>query len=115
MGEIIQYMSGPSLDWALINTRPVAEEIQEVYRGEAAHPVEGDLEEVQRHVLGVFAACLANNQVPLKHEPERIAEAVLSITSIGRVQRTLTDGNGLHASPALPGLPAALGHQPREE
>ena len=95
VGEIIKYMDGPHLDWGLINTRPVLEAVQEAYRGEAAYPVEADLEDVQRQVAGVFATGLANNQLPLKHEPERIAEAVLSMAGLGRVREVPAGGNGL--------------------
>ena len=57
---------------------------------EGAYPVEADLEKVQSQAAGVFATCLANNQAPLKHEPERIAEAVLSMVEIGRYQPVVT-------------------------
>ena len=102
VGEIIKYMNGSNLDWALINTRPVPEAIQEAYCGEAAYPVEADLEKVQGQAAGVFATCLANNQVPLKHEPERIAEAVLSMTGLGRVRTVPAVSNGNRARTSVP-------------
>ena len=46
---------------------------------------------------GVFATCFANNQVPLKHEPERIAEAVLSMAGLGRVREVPAGSNGHRA------------------
>ncbi len=94
VGEIIKYMEGPHLDWALMNTRSVPEAVQQAYRVEAAYPAEVDLEKVQRQAAGVFATCLANNQLPLKHEPGHIAEAVLSIAGLGRVREVPAGGNG---------------------
>ena len=44
-----------------------------------------DLKAVQKHVPGVFATFLSNNEIPLKHDPERIAEAAMAIASLGRV------------------------------
>lgn len=111
--EIVHYMSGLSLDWALINTRPVPKEVQWAYRGEVANPVEVDLEEVRRHVPGTFATSLANGQVPLQHDPERIAEAILSIVGMGRVPRVFTEGNGLLSEIAVPGLPASKSQPPK--
>ena len=105
--EVIRYMNGPRLDWVLINTRPVLEAVREAYRGEEAHPVEADLEAVRRHVPGVFATCLGNDQIPFKHEPDRIAEAVLSIAGIGRVPPINVEGNG-HRTPSA--APAATIH-----
>jgi len=96
--NIVRYMGGPHLDWALINSRPIPEAIQEAYRNEAAHPVTADLEVVRDYVPGVFATCLGNNQVPLQHEQDRIAEAVLSISLIGRVHEGPTAENGHGAS-----------------
>lgn len=82
--EINQYLDGPYLDWALINIRPVPEAVEEAYRGEEAFQVEADLETVGRHVPGVFATWLGNGHLPLLHEPERVAEAVLNIAKTGR-------------------------------
>ncbi len=112
VGEIIKYMNGSNLDWALINTRPVPAAIQEAYCGEAAYPVEADLEKVQSQAAGVFATCLANNQVPLKHEPERIAEAVLSMAGLGRVRTVPAGSNGHRARTPVPD-PLLLNPAPR--
>jgi uncharacterized cofD-like protein len=89
--EITRYLGGPSLDWVLINNRAVSEAVRQAYLGESAHPVEPELEVVQQYVPGVFATPLANDQVPLKHKPDRVAEAVLSIASLGRT-KTVTNG-----------------------
>lgn len=105
VGEIIKYMGGPHLDWALINSRPILEAVQDVYRSEAASPVEADLEDVRLNELGVFATCLANNQLPLKHEPERIAEAVLSMAGLGRVREVAAGGNGHQVRTSVPDPP----------
>lgn len=113
--EIIHYMSGPCLDWALINARPVPEEVQQAYQREVAKPVEGDLEEVQRHVPGVFATGLGNGQVPLQHDPEQIAEAVLSIAGMGRVPKTFTNRNGHRSDLEVPELPTSLNQSPKSK
>ena len=98
--EIGRYMWGASLDWALINAREVPEGVQNVYLSEGSQPVVSDLKSVRKHVPGVFATFLSNNEVPLKHEPDRIAEAVLSIANMGRVPLTSVNrsksGRGLY-------------------
>jgi uncharacterized cofD-like protein len=94
--EITRYLGGPHLDWALVNTGKMSQVVKEAYQNEGAYPVAADLETVRKYVPGVFATHLGNNQVPLKHEPERVAEVVLSIASLGRVPATLArvGGNG---------------------
>ena len=107
--EVIRYLGGPHLDWALINTQAVSEEVQDAYQNEAAKPVEADLKVTQHLVPGVFGSFLGNNQVPLKHKAERIAEAALSIARLGRVQGLRVDG--VHAStPTMAQeIPAGIG------
>jgi uncharacterized cofD-like protein len=79
--------TGPDLvDWALISTSPVSQAARDAYLAQGSHPVLVDLDAVKQHVPGVFAAALANNQVPLKHDSERLADAVLSIAEVGRAQ-----------------------------
>ncbi len=112
VGEIINYMNGSNLDWALINTRPIPEAVLGAYLGEGALTVETDLEKVQSQAAGVFATCLANNQVPLKHEPERIAEAVLSMAGLGRNRKVQVGSNGHGTQTSVPD-PLVLYQVPR--
>ena len=112
--EITHYMGESQLDWALINTRVISDVVQEAYRKEAACPVEADLEVTQGYVPGVFATCLCNNEVPIKHEPARIAEAVLSIAGLDRVQEVGTNGNNLLQQAATIDTRVVVG-QPRRK
>ena len=100
--EIIRYLGGPHLDWTLIDTRPIPQEVRDAYHREGAREVESDLEAVQRYVPGVFATGLGNGQVPFKHQPQRVAEAVMSIAHSGRVRMMISeiDGNERQPSPS---------------
>ena len=64
------------------------------YSSQEAHPVEADLAAVQKYVPGIVATCLGNNQVPLEHEADQVAEAVLSIARIGSVRERINTTNG---------------------
>lgn len=90
--QIIQYLNGPNLDWALINTQEISKDIQEAYLAEGAHPVICDIETVRDQVPGVFVTHLGNNKVPLKHDQSRIADSVFRIAEMGRVQNSLSHG-----------------------
>ena len=113
--EVIRYLNGTCLDWTLVNTRPVSEAVREAYRDEGAHPVEVDLEAVGRQVPGVFATCVGNDQIPFMHEQDRIAEAVLSIASIGRVPPIHVEGNGHRTLASAPDRPEALSRTAKEQ
>lgn len=92
--QIVRYMNGPNLDWALINTQEIPIDVRQAYFAEGARPVVYDVEAVRSQVPGVFVTHLGNNQVPLKHDHSRIAESVLRIADMGRVQNTPGSSNG---------------------
>jgi uncharacterized cofD-like protein len=96
--QIVHYLNGPHLDWALINTQEIPLTVRQAYFAEGARPVVYDVEDVRSQVPGVFVTHLGNNQVPLKHDHSRIAESVLRIADMGRIQNPIRSGNG-HISP----------------
>jgi uncharacterized cofD-like protein len=100
VGEMIRYMGGPRLDWVMVNTQEVPAEVRDAYLAEGAVPVIPDLELVRKQVPGVLAARLSNNQIPLKHDQKRIAEAVARIADMGRVQNAVAQNGTL--APAAP-------------
>ena len=78
--EIVEYLRGARLDWAVINNQPIPEWIQQVYGAKGSRPVDPDLEVAQkRGAARYFGGGLANNQQPLRHDPARLAEAILCI------------------------------------
>jgi uncharacterized cofD-like protein len=85
VGEMIHYLGSPCLDWVMVNSGTMLQEVKEAYLYEGASPVVVDLEKVRSHVPGVFATHLGNNQVPLKHDSQRVAELVMRIADMGRV------------------------------
>ena len=74
--------------------------------------MEPDVGKVAKHVSGVFAACMGNSQVPLKHEPYRVAEAVLEIASHGRLGEILNSSNGHRSLVSAGGHSVSLGRPP---
>jgi len=92
--QILRYLDGPNLDWALINTQEIPINVRQAYFAEGARPVACDVEAVRSQVPGVFVTHLGNNQVPLKHDHARIAESVLRIADMGRVPNPLINPNG---------------------
>ena len=91
--EMLRYIGGPHLDWAVISTNVFSAPMLEAYRREAAEQVEFDLEEVQTYLPGVFATALGDEQQTAKHDVDRIAETILSIFRFGRARQVLIDHN----------------------
>ena len=84
MREIVEYLRGARLDWVVINNQPIPEEIRRVYEANGSRPVEPDLEAAQkRGAARYFGGGLANNQQPLRHDPARLAEAILCVIGCG--------------------------------
>ena len=107
--EMIHYLDAPCLDWVMVNSGQMSDVVKEAYRKEGAYPVVADLEMVREYVPGVFATHLGNNQVPLKHDSQRVSEAVTRIAEMGRIGATFAQ-NGHHSSLApVTQRPTAVG------
>ncbi len=76
--EIVRYLGGLKLDSVLVNSRPVPEDVQSRYAGEAAEPVVHNEERLLHYTHSVLAAPLSINHPKVRHDPDRLAEAVLS-------------------------------------
>ncbi len=85
--EFERYAGGARLDWAIVNTAIPRESIQAAYDEEGATVVEPDIERVGWSVNGVFSTSLATRDLPVRHDPGALAEAVIRIVRTGRVQR----------------------------
>lgn len=92
--EIIRYLGGSNLDWMLINSQEIPQEVREAYHLAGARPIQCDMAAVRRQVPGVLVSRLGNDQVPFNHHQKRIAKAVLKIAEIGRIQKKLAGVNG---------------------
>lgn len=68
-----------ALDTVLINSAPVPPRVQQRYESEGSFVVEADLEECRRLVPHVVSLPLASAGTYLRHDPERLAQAVLAV------------------------------------
>lgn len=85
VGEVVKYMNPGKLDWAIINTHMPSDSVRKAYTAEHAYAVEFDLEDVRRQVTGIVAATLAKGILPLRHDPDLTASAVLQVMDTGRL------------------------------
>ncbi len=76
--EIVHYLNGLKLDSVLINSRQVPPDMLSRYAEEGAVPVVHNEAELHHHTRSVLAAPLSINHPKVRHDPERLAEAVLS-------------------------------------
>lgn len=113
-GEISRYLGGRLLDWVVMNTRPVPPRIRKAYAAESAYPVTPDRTAVQSYARHILAAPLSNNQERLRHDPLRLAEAVLTAISVTRGRNGVSRNgnghtNGRHANGQRASTPDAIG------
>lgn len=109
VGEMIHYLGSPCLDWVMVNSGQMSQEVKEAYHKEGASPVAVDLERVRSHVPGVFATHLGNNQVPLKHDSQRVAELVMRIADMGRIGGAVSQ-NGQNGHSGHESVPSPVKH-----
>ena len=88
--EVGRNLEPGQVDWAIVNSSMPAEAIRRAYETENSYVVVPDLEEVQRSVGGILSAPLATAELPLRHDPERTASAVLKAMDAGPVGPELT-------------------------
>lgn len=84
--EIAGYLRPQSLDWAIVNNCVFGDFVKQAYAAEGARVVEPDLGRVNGHVSGVIATSLALDELPLRHDSDRAARAVLEALDAGRVR-----------------------------
>ncbi len=77
-GEIVRYLGGQTLDAVLVNNRPVPKAIRSRYAGEGAMPVDHDEASLRQYTHSVIAAPLSIIRPKVRHDPDRLAEVVLS-------------------------------------
>lgn len=75
--EIVRYLGGSRLDSVLVNSNPVPLDAQEKYAGEGAQPVLHDAAGLRRQTRSVMAVPLSINHPKVRHDPNRVAEAVM--------------------------------------
>ena len=96
---VLEYLGHEdALDIMLVNSTPPSPRIRARYESEGSHVVELDRENCSRLVPNVIAQPLASTGAYLRHDPELLADAVLSAISLGRSGRRVASGNGAGGS-----------------
>lgn len=89
--EILSYLEPAKLDWAIINTSTPSESIRQTYEEEGARVVGPEIEKVTKLVDGVIATSLASIDLPLRHDSDLTASAILQVLNTGRVAQYPTE------------------------
>ena len=81
--EIIKYLGGDPkcLDGVIVNLEDYPPQLLAEYRADGSHPVVADLEEVAKLVKTVIAVPMASKDSLLRHDPDKLAQAVRSMVS----------------------------------
>src|SRR5271157_568624 len=84
---IHRHARGRLLDYAVVNTRPIAPALRERYARQSAMPVENDLDAILRMGIQVMTENLAHRTGKVRHDPEATAAAVMKLAREGRRRR----------------------------
>lgn len=77
---ISRYLGGSKVDYAVVNTQSVPEDVLAQYKTEGAEPVDPDGERLPNFAVNVLNENLLNLGPPVRHDSERLAELVFSLT-----------------------------------
>ena len=73
-------VTGYRLDHAVVNIQSVPEDVQARYRVEGAEPVDPDGERLMEFTANVMREAVLNLGPPVRHDGDRLAELVMSLT-----------------------------------
>ena len=105
LGEVTSYLGVNSLDWALMNNRPVPDEPRRRYFTEGAEPVEIDPSRVRKFTRHHMAVALTDREsVKMRHDPERLAEALLSVMRCATSDQEVPGFSPWSAGPVVRGI-----------
>lgn len=76
---ISQYLGGLKVDFAIVNTQFVTDDVLAQYKTEGAEPVDPDGERLPEFAKNVLNENLLNLGPPVRHDSERLAELVIGI------------------------------------
>lgn len=79
VSEIDHYLGGPRLDWVLGSRTAFGADVERAYQAERAEPVRIDSELLMQMGLSVAIRSLAHEGPPVRHDPDRTADAILRI------------------------------------
>ena len=90
VSEVVRYANYARLDWAIVNTREISEHMRISYEAEVATPVEIDTPKLDDWADRIMAVPLSSYDGKVRHDSERLAEAVLSATELSRAARAVS-------------------------
>lgn len=83
---ISRHLHKRGLDWVIVNTRHIAPRALDRYAMSGAFPVCADDPSLDRYARHTLATPLSSDEEKVRHDPERLAEAILSIFSMVKDQ-----------------------------
>ncbi|MHB1022873.1 MAG: gluconeogenesis factor YvcK family protein [Acidobacteriaceae bacterium] len=85
--RIHEHAGKPIFDYALVNTSPVSEALRAKYAAEGAEPIEADLKRIEALGVRPIAGNFIYEGNVLRHDYDRVAEALLRIGFHGKGKR----------------------------
>lgn len=79
--ELLEYVPGLKLDYALFNSTPISAEMRERYAAEKAHPIEAPIALPVTAGTQFVSLPLASESQAVRHDPEKLSRAIFEIAS----------------------------------
>ena len=78
---VSSHLGGRKVNYAVVNTQSVPEDVRAHYKAEGAEPVDPDGDRVLQYADNVLAESLLNLGPPVRHDSEKLAELVMGLAA----------------------------------
>ena len=76
---ILDHAGKGAIDFMLVNSHPISEEMKRYYADKGAFPVKIDEEEVNKLGIGLMKADIINESDVIRHDPDKLCRAVMKM------------------------------------
>ena len=76
---ILDHAGKGAIDFMLVNSHPISEEMKRYYAEKGAFPVKIDEEEVNKLGIGLMKADIINESDVIRHDPDKLCRAVMKM------------------------------------
>ncbi len=76
---LTDYAGKPFLDYVIVNSEEISDELRTLYRAKGQEPVSPDIEKIEQMGIKAIPAKLVSRSDMVRHDPQKLARAIMSL------------------------------------
>ncbi len=76
---LTDYAGKPFLDYVIVNSEDISDELRALYRAKGQEPVSPDIEKIEQMGIKAIPAKLVSRSDMVRHDPQKLARAIMSL------------------------------------